>query len=244
MSRDSSAVRASILLVEDDADLRAGLVFALDQEGHRVTAVSTIGEAESAVDETRFDLIILDVMLPDGSGFDFCRGLRKGGRRSATAADAPVLFLTARDDEIDVVRGLDIGADDYVTKPFRLRELLSRVYARLRRDAVAPREPSHVLSFGDVSVDTRRAEVRKRNRLVALTASEYRLFLALAENAGQTLTRGRLADRLVGMSDAVVDDNTVSVYVRRLREKLEDDPTAPQLIRTVRGIGYRLEAAQ
>lgn len=239
----------SILLVEDDADLRSGLVFALDQEGYRVAAAATIGEAEAALRDTAFDLIILDVMLPDGSGFEFCRKLRRSDIPRATGAEVPILFLTARDDEIDVVRGLDIGGDDYVTKPFRLRELLSRVKARLRRDVggagrAADTAGSHVLTFGDICVDTRRAEVRKHDRIVALTASEYRLFLALAENRGQTLTRSRLADRLIGVSDAVVDDNTVSVYIRRLREKLEDDPTEPRLIHTVRGIGYRLEESR
>lgn len=273
-----------ILLVEDDEDLREGLSFALEHEGYSVSVATRIAEAETLLARRSMDLIILDVMLPDGSGFDLCRRLRDGlpsdGAETPTAgappgaagtsgrapdgsagaaarnagaaapnAGAPVIFLTARDDEIDVVRGLDLGGDDYVTKPFRLRELLSRVQARLRRAGEAPPdadEPRRSEDGGDsgtapLSIDRGRAEVRRHGRAVPLTATEYRLLLALAENPGQTLTRDRLMDRIMGIEDAAVDDNTLSVYIRRLREKLEEDPASPAWIVTVRGLGYRYE---
>jgi DNA-binding response OmpR family regulator len=231
----------TILVVEDDEDLRSGLTFALSQEGYEVGSADTIAGAERSVATRSFDLVILDVMLPDGSGFDFCKRVRNGEHRrdpaaGPTSSDVPVIFLTARDDEIDVVQGLEIGGDDYVAKPFRLRELLSRVKARLRREA-----PSASAERSGVRIDPGRATVTRNGRAVALTASEYRLLLALFEHAGQVLSRDQLADRLMGTEDAAVDDNTVAVYIRRLREKLEDDPSNPRLIRTVRGLGYRFE---
>lgn len=245
-----------ILLVEDDEDLRGGLRFALTQEGYSVAAAATRHEAEAALATERFDLLILDVMLPDGSGFDVCEQIRAGGARTGTAADVPIIFLTARDDEVDVVRGLDLGGDDYIGKPFRLREVLSRVKARLRRAGdTAPNVHqtagsatasvgSRVAVTAPLSVDCGRAEVRRYGRVVSLTTTEYRLLLALVENPGQTLTRDRLVDRIMGMEDAAVDDNTLSVYIRRLREKLEEDPTHPRLIVTVRGLGYRYEGGE
>ncbi|MFW6289120.1 MAG: response regulator transcription factor [Spirochaetota bacterium] len=250
----------SILILEDDDDLRSGLTFALSQEGYEVSSVDTIAGADHAVAVHAFDLLILDVMLPDGSGFDFCRRVRNGeqldveGQARRTSDDVPVIFLTARDDEVDVVQGLEIGGDDYIAKPFRLRELLSRVKARLRREAgpAGPDRgstgtpdvegaPAAATPVGRVRIDTRRAVVTRDDRPVPLTATEYRLLLALFEHAGQVLSRDQLADRLMGTDAAAVDDNTVAVYVRRLREKLEDDPSNPRLIRTVRGLGYRLE---
>ncbi|MFW5718138.1 MAG: response regulator transcription factor [Spirochaetota bacterium] len=233
-----------ILILEDDEDLRSGLTFALSQEGYDVRAADSIADAERATGARAFDLLILDVMLPDGSGFDFCRCVRnrQHGRDAdggGTRADVPVVFLTARDDEIDVVQGLEIGGDDYVAKPFRLRELLSRVKARLRRESPAASEEKN-----GVRIDARQAVVTRSGRPVPLTASEYRLLLALFEHAGQVLSRDQLADRLMGSEDVAVDDNTVAVYVRRLREKLEDDPSNPRLIRTVRGLGYRFEEQQ
>ncbi len=250
-----------ILLVEDDEDLREGLSFALEREGYSVSVATGIAEAETLLATRTMDLIILDVMLPDGSGFDLCRRLRDGLPPECPATTGglarntrvPVVFLTARDDEIDVVRGLDLGGDDYIAKPFRLRELLSRVKARLRRAGdAAPNfhetagsgtaaDDSSDPTSAPLSVDRGRAEVRRHGRVVSLTATEYRLLLALVENPGQTLTRGRLVDRIMGMEDAAVDDNTLSVYIRRLREKLEEDPSHPRLIVTVRGLGYRYE---
>lgn len=249
----------AILLLEDDEDLRGGLTFALSQEGYTVTSVGTVADAARAAGRRAFDLLILDVMLPDGSGLDFCVRLRSSGSRPLVAErhaedtpelaesprrtppDVPVIFLTARDDEVDVVHGLEIGADDYVTKPFRLRELLSRVRVRLRRRP--PRETTGSKKNG-VLVDTRRATVTKDGEPVSLTASEYRLLLALFEHAGQVLSRNQLAARLLGTEDAAIDDNTIAVFIRRLREKIETDPSNPRIIRTVRGLGYRFEDPQ
>lgn len=232
----------TLLLVEDDEDLRTGLVFALEREGYTVHAVVNVAEAKTLLRSVSVHLVILDVMLPDGSGFDLCRALRSSGWAGATSGATPVIFLTARDDELDVVQGLEIGADDYVTKPFRVRELLSRVRARLRRrEGTTAGTGVRRSADGRLRIDERRLRAEKDGAIVPLTAGEYRLLLVLMEHAGQTLTRDQLVDRLLGMQDAAVDDNTLSVYIRRLREKLEDDPSLPQYIITVRGVGYRYE---
>lgn len=244
-----------VLILEDDRDLSSGLTFALQQEGYEVATAESIAEARRLARNRRFDLLLLDVMLGDGSGFDFCSEVRRPGADpgagatgsgrtgEGTSSDVPVIFLTAKDDEVDVVRGLEIGADDYVAKPFRLRELLSRVKARLRRE-VGRRRPEEAETHSGgagLSVDAKRGIVSKGGHPVPLTASEYRLLLAFTEHPGQVLTRDQLADRILGIADAAVDDNTVSVYIRRLREKLEDDPSKPRYIVTVRGLGYRYE---
>jgi DNA-binding response OmpR family regulator len=236
-----------LLIIEDDADLRAGLTFTFRQEGYAVRTASTLDAAGKLLGTESPDLIILDVMLPDGTGFDLIEEIRTGGRAGqapfAASVSVPVIFLTARDEEIDIIQGLELGGDDYITKPFRLRELVSRVKARLRRPGRyrEKAEVSRDSGSEGLLINTRRGEVRKDGRVVPLTASEYRILLALSENAGQVLNRDQLADRLLGMADAAVDANTVSVYIRRLREKIEDDPSAPEYIVTVRGLGYRYE---
>jgi DNA-binding response OmpR family regulator len=224
---------ASILLVEDDETLASGLSFALEREGYGVACARTRAETERLLQRQGFDLLILDVMLPDGSGFDICRAVR---RRSPV----PIIFLTARDEEVDVVRGLDLGADDYVAKPFRVRELISRVAAALRR-AVPGDAAGQVLSAGPLTIDLDAARVFRDGEEVRLSAEEYRLLTLLARSPGRTLERSAIMGRLLDNEQPFVDDNTLSVYVRRLREKLEEDPSAPRLIVTVRGIGYRWE---
>lgn len=218
-----------ILLVEDDSAIVVGLEYTLRQEGYEVTSCPTAAAARAALADGRFDLLLLDLSLPDGSGYDLCR-LAKG------QGSTPVVFLTANDDEVNVVMGLDMGADDYITKPFRVRELMSRLRTVLRRAGGAEDD---ALRLGPVVVHTRQAKVTRDGREIPLTALEYRLLLTLASHPGQVLTRAQLLEGIWDIAGEFVTDNTLSVYVRRLREKIEEDPQNPTLIETVRGLGYR-----
>ncbi|HCR40857.1 MAG TPA: DNA-binding response regulator, partial [Lachnospiraceae bacterium] len=175
---------------------------------------------------------LLDVSLPDGNGFDICKKLKIQG-------DTPVIFLTARDDEGSVVLGLDIGADDYITKPFRIRELQSRIRSVLRR-SVKTTGGDVLLQYGNVTVNVSEGKVKKNGSDVFLTALEYRLFLTLMNNEGRIVTRNQLLESIWDVSGDFVNDNTLTVYIKRLREKIEDDPQNPAIIKTVRGLGYQL----
>lgn len=223
-----------ILLAEDDQAIAMGLSYSLGQEGYQVTVCPTAPEAMEAIAKGGWALYLLDITLPGGDGYALCREVRR-------RTDAPVIFLTARDDEGSAVLGLDIGADDYITKPFRLRELQSRIRSALRRSGHGPGADKVLLDQG-VMVDTARARVEKNGSEVLLTALEYRLLLALLSHRGQTLTRTQILENIWDAQGNFVNDNTLTVYMKRLREKLEDDPAQPALIRTVRGIGYVLEA--
>ncbi len=214
---------AKLLLVEDDTFLRDGLVQMFSQEGYAVTAQPTLRGAISAVSETQFDVIVLDIGLPDGSGLALCTRLR------AENNPVPILFLTAFDDEIQIVSGLDAGADDYVTKPFRLRELLSRVRALLRRTV----QPT-VMEYGGIRVDLQNRSVSKDGESVFLTPTEFQILSVLCRNAGVTVTRDVLLRNIWDDAGNFIDDNTLSVHVSRLREKI-----GAHYIGTVRGVGYR-----
>lgn len=221
-----------ILLVEDDRTIAAGLCYSLEQEGWQVQVCGTVAAAQAALSAREAELCLFDLSLPDGSGYDLCK--------LAKQADLPVLILTARDEEVSVVMGLDLGADDYVTKPFRLRELLSRirsVWRRYHREETAA--PAPVLELGPLRVNTLEAKVYKAGREIALTALEYRLLLTFLGHPGQVLSRGQLLESIWDVAGDFVNDNTLTVYIKRLREKLEDDPQSPALIQTVRGLGYR-----
>lgn len=222
-----------ILFVEDDDAIAMGLQYTLEQEGYQVTRRRTVKEALAALSGSVFDLCLLDVMLPDGNGYEICRKARE-------RADTAVLFLTACDDEGNVVMGLDMGADDYITKPFRIRELLSRMKSVLRRyqkeEGLQP-----VMHFKDVTIRTAQAKVFKGDQEVFLTTVEYRLLLTLAGAAGRVLSRNQLLEGIWDIGGDYVNDNTLTVYIKRLREKLEEDPSSPALIKTVRGLGYQLE---
>ena len=219
-----------ILLVEDDDTITQGLRYALEQEGYALTTAATVADAKAALQAPqRFDLLLIDLGLPDGSGFEVCRFARSKG-------DAAVIFLTARDDEGNTVLGLDMGADDYVTKPFRIRELQSRIRAVLRRRAGT----AVTLLPGGVRVDTKKAEVTRDNQPVPLSALEYRLLLVFLAHPGQVLTRSQLLSEVFDEGGNFVNDNTLTVYIKRLRARLET-PGGPALIATVRGLGYRLE---
>lgn len=219
-----------VLLVEDDEMIASGLEYALGQEGYEVLHCGDVASATGVIEQAGLALGILDLGLPDGSGFTLCQQLRR--------RDVPVIILTAVDDEANTVRGLEMGADDYITKPFRLRELLARVKAVLRRRG----EVSPVIAVEpDIQIHPSQAKVYRGGRELALTALEYRLLLALAEHRGRVLTRGRLLEGIWDAAGGFVEDNTLTVCVRRLREKLGDDGASPQIIKTVRGMGYRLD---
>jgi DNA-binding response OmpR family regulator len=224
-------IMKTILLVEDDKTIVMGLEYSLQQEGYGVISCYNAADAIKTVSEKSFDLALLDLSLPDGSGYDICRLIRESG-------DTPVMFLTARDEEVNVVMGLDMGADDYITKPFRIRELMSRIRGVLRR-AEKTDEPKDELRLGRLVINTRQARVTRDGEELLLTALEYRLLLTFAAHPHQVLTRSQLLEGIWDIAGDFVTDNTLSVYVRRLREKIEDDPNNPALIQTVRGLGYR-----
>lgn len=220
-----------ILLLEDDAALIDGLVYALRREGYEVENARRVNEAAELL-KGSYDLLLFDVDLPDGTGFEVCEGLRRSGSL------VPVIFLTAADDEMSIVRGLECGGDDYVTKPFRLSELCARIRAILRR-AGFEKKNGALLTSGDITIDLERSLVLRGGMALTLTGAEYRLLCLLIRNAGIIVTRDRILEELWDSGGSFVDDNTVSVYVRRLREKLEKNPSKPERLMTVRGFGYR-----
>lgn len=219
-----------ILLVEDDQTIAMGLVFALEGEGYQVSVCHDAKSGLLAAQNTGFDLAILDVSLPGGSGYDICRAIKQ-------SSDTPVIFLTVYNQEAEVVMGLDMGADDYIAKPFRLRELISRVRTVLRRSGGAERDE---ITCGKLILFARQGKVTKNGQELSLTALEYRLLNTFFLNKGQLLTRTRLLEDIWDVGGDFVNDNTLTVYIKRLREKIEDDPQNPLIIRTVRGLGYRM----
>jgi DNA-binding response OmpR family regulator len=222
-----------ILVVEDDQTIAMGIEYSLKQEGYLVDVRHDAASAREALAENRYQLVLLDISLPDGTGFDLCRLIRQ-------TSDTPVIFLTARDDEVNIVMGLDMGADDYVTKPFRVRELLSRIKSVLRRYPHQDLARQQTIRIGDVTIYPDQARVIKRGQDILLTAMEYKLLLTLATHQGQVLTRSQILESIWDISGEFVNDNTLTVYIKRLREKLEDDPQAPKLVQTVRGLGYKV----
>ncbi|HSP60997.1 MAG TPA: response regulator transcription factor [Ornithinimicrobium sp.] len=224
-----------ILVVEDEESFSDPLSYLLEKEGYDVAVAETGHEALAEFDRSGADLVLLDLMLPGLSGVDVCRALRQ-------RSSVPVIMLTAKDSEVDKVVGLEIGADDYVTKPYSGRELLARIKAVLRR-GVEPEEllPSTVES-GPVRMDVERHTVQVDGTSVSLPLKEFELLEMLLRNAGRVLTRGQLIDRVWG-SDYVGDTKTLDVHIKRLRAKIEPDPSSPVYIVTVRGLGYKFEAA-
>lgn len=213
-----------IFLLEDDIFLRDGLCELLENADYTVVSAGTIKDATEAVKSSAFSLLILDVMLPDGSGFDFCQRLR------AMGVLTPILFLTACDDEIQIVRGLDSGADDYVTKPFKLLELLSRVRALIRRNTVS------TFTSREIMVDTNNMTVKKNGEVIFVTKTEFQILSCLIRNSGVIITRATLLQNIWDDNGNFIDDNTLSVHMSRLREKI-----GAEHITTVRGVGYRWE---
>ncbi|MBX5435803.1 MAG: response regulator transcription factor [Alicyclobacillaceae bacterium] len=223
-----------ILVVEDEEPIADILRFALEREGYAVDTVWDGAEALQMVRAHPPDLILLDLMLPEKNGFDVCREIRE-------FSTVPIIILTARESEVDKVLGLELGADDYVTKPFSMRELLARVKANLRRRALDTRtdaaDGGHRLHLRDIVIDLDRYEVTKRDQVVPLTHREFELLAYLASRPGQVFTREDLLSEVWG-ADYAGDDRTVDVTIRRLREKVEDDPSRPTYVLTKRGVGY------
>lgn len=223
-----------ILIAEDDRALGDGLCLALKDPALELTLCRTLSAARSALEAERFDLLVLDVNLPDGNGLDLLRRLRAGGN------PVPVILLTANDMETDIVAGLESGADDYVTKPFSLAVLRARVNAQLRRTEAARQGegPAGPLTLDGFSFDFQRMEFRRDGRLIDLSKTEQKLLRLLVENRGRTLSRAQLVDRVWTDGAEYVDENALSVTVKRLRGKLEENPSRPRYLKTVYGIGY------
>ena len=219
-----------ILLVEDDGQIAAYLGELLRAESFDTQIAGSKKEAGECLLAQDFDLVLLDVSLPDGNGFSICAEIKR-------EYEIPVIFLTASGDEYSVVAGLDMGADDYIAKPFRPRELISRIRSVLRRC----KKEQRILSCGDLRVNVSSATVTKGEKELFLSALEYRLLLLLLQNKGQILTRNQLLEEIWDASGEYVNDNTLSVYMKRLREKIEENPQSPRLLHTIRGIGYRME---
>src|SRR3990172_7979828 len=224
-----------ILVIEDDPAIAESLTEGIGGEGYRVHWEPTGSGGVAYARDKDPRLVILDVRLPDGSGFDFCREMRRLGLR------LPILMLTVQTDELDKVLGLEMGADDYLTKPYRLRELLARVRALMRR-AYGERSTAEadLLYVGDLVLDRGRARVTRAGRIINLTPTEFRLLVFFAQHPGQVLSRNQLMENVWGHSADLYDEKTVNVHIRRLREKIEVDPSAPELLLTVPGLGYRL----
>lgn len=218
-----------ILLVEDDPEIVENLTEFLRTEGYSVTSVPTQKETMELLDRDRFDLMLLDVTLKQGNGYSVCTAVK-------AKYDMPVIFLTALDDEFSVVTGLDMGVDDYISKPFRPRELVSRMRSVLRRTG----RTQSVVSIRDIRIDTEKGTVSREGEEIFLSALEYRLFLVFVNHKGMILTRSMLLDEIWDAAGDFVNDNTLTVYIKRLREKIEKDPQNPEIILTVRGMGYRL----
>lgn len=221
---------ARLLLLEDDQSLIDGLVYALTKEGFALDVAMTVREARAQLAAQAYDLLLLDQTLPDGSGLALCEEVRAGGNA------VPIIFLTAMDEEIQVIRALDAGGDDYITKPFKLGELCSRIRAQLRRSGMLRQQEQEPGAEGTVHIEGGRAY--REEEPLELTATELRLLACFLRNRGQVLTREQLLAALWDEDANFVDDNTLSVYIRRLREKVERNPSAPQHLRTVRGLGY------
>ncbi|MCI8641370.1 MAG: response regulator transcription factor [Clostridia bacterium] len=217
-----------ILLVEDNETIIMGLKYSLEQEGFEVLSAKNTKESKEKLNKEKVDLILLDVSLPDGNGFDICKEIKQN-------SDIPVIFLTAQDEETSVVLGLDLGADDYIVKPFRTRELISRINSVLRR--YGKKEGSlSIIQYKNIKIDTNKAVVYKDNEEIVFTSLEYKILLLLFSNQNKLITRERLLERIWDVAGNFVNDNTLTVYIKRIREKLEDET----IIKTVRGLGYRV----
>lgn len=216
-----------ILLIEDNEAIIRGLKYSLEQENFQVISAKTAKESKEKLDSKNIDIVLLDVSLPDGNGFEICKEIKEKN-------DIPIIFLTAQDEETSIVLGLDLGADDYIVKPFRTRELISRIKSVLRR--YGKKEENNIIQYKDIKIDTISAKVYKNNKEIIFTSLEYRILLMLFTNQNKLITREQLLEKIWDIAGNFVNDNTLTVYIKRIREKLEDD----SIIKTVRGLGYRI----
>ena len=216
-----------ILLVEDNETIIMGLKYSLEQEGFQVISAKTAKKSKEKLDNKSIDIVLLVVSLPDGNGFEICKEIKEKN-------DIPVIFLTAQDEETSVVLGLDLGADDSIVKPFRTRELISRIKSVLRR--YGKKEENNIIQYKNIKIDTISAKVYKNNKEIIFTSLEYRILLMLFTNQNKLITREQLLEKIWDIAGNFVNDNTLTVYIKRIREKLEDD----SIIKTIRGLGYRI----
>ncbi len=224
-------ITMKILIIEDDLSLINGLSFAIRKQGYDLDIARTVLETDAIFADGKYDLVILDVSLPDGSGFDICKKIRK-------ISKVPIIFLTAADEETDIIMGLDIGADDYITKPFKLAVLMSRINAILRRSNNF-NQADMELNSNDMTVKLLKSEVYKNGERIDLTSGEYKLLCMFMENPNIVLSADRILSKLWDCDENYVDNNTLTVYIRRLRTKIEDNPSEPKKIITIRGMGYK-----
>lgn len=222
---------SKILLLEDDLSLVNGLTFAFHKQGFELEVARTINEANTFWAEGKYDLLVLDVSLPDGTGFEFCKKVRQ-------VSKVPIIFLTASDDEIDIIMGLDMGGDDYITKPFKLGVLVSRINALLRRAKDFGLEDTELHSNG-IKVLLLQGQVFKNDEPLDLTAAEYKLLCLFMKHPNMVLTKEQILDKLWDCEGNYIDSSTLTVYMRRLRMKIEDNPSEPQMLLTVRRMGYK-----
>ena len=227
-------MKNKILVLEDDISLIDGLKYSLKKSGFDVDFVRSVQETLTYLPEIEnYDILILDVTLPDGTGYEVCEKVRK------KESQIPIIFLTASNEEVSIIRGLDCGGDDYITKPFKLGELCSRIRALLRRAGLSNQGTGTVMECGDIKIDLLGSRALLKGKTLELTAAEYRLICLLVKNANRIITRDIILDELWDSTGDYVDNNTLSVYVRRLREKVETDPSHPEHLLTVRGFGYQ-----
>lgn len=222
----------NLFLLEDDYAIATGLCYSLRNEGYEVVHASNVKQAQDIIKDNRFSLYILDLTLPDGSGYDVCKQIK-------TQGDLPVIFLTAYDDEVNVVMGFEYGADDYISKPFRLKELLVRIKSVLKR--YSKEAADGIIRLKNLVINTNEAKIYKNDEEIILTAMEYRLLLILINNRGHVLSRTQLLENIWDVDGAFVEDNTLTVYIKRLRDKIEEEPNKPEIIKTVRGLGYVID---
>lgn len=218
----------NILLVEDNEAIIMGLKYSLEQENIKVIIAQNVIETRQKLNQEKIDLVLLDVSLPDGNGFDICKEIKQ-------KQDIPVIFLTAQDEETSVVFGLDLGADDYITKPFRTRELISRINSVLRRYG-KKEDTTNIVQYKNIKIDTNSAKVYKDEKEIIFTSLEYKILLMLFTNQNKLITREQLLEKIWDIAGNFVNDNTLTVYIKRIREKLQDET----IIKTVRGLGYRI----
>ena len=223
----------NIFLLEDDTAIATGLKYSLEGEGDTVTSAKCVKEAFDIISKNEFSLCILDLTLPDGNGYDVCKFIK-------SKYNIPVIFLTAADDEVNAVMGLEMGADDYISKPFRLKELMARIKMILKRYSKNGAE--NTARLGDITINISQAKVYKRGEEIILSAMEYRLLLIFVNNPGVVMSRLQLLENIWDVEGDFVNDNTLTVYIKRLRDKLEDDPSDPKIIKTVRGLGYAAQS--